>query len=391
MRRFRAPQAKTVFWLFCVFFGFVFIIAEDIPGAADSARIASLLVEAHQQPLSFSYLLASLYNPAGELVDVYQPLVIWLLAIFTDDGRILFAVFAAVFGFFYAQNLWMVFSRISAKVGLLLFLFMLAYALTNPIWNINGVRMWTAAHIFLFGVLRLYLENDRKGLIWAVSSILVHFSFMFPVALLLVFRFIPNNIPVLFVFYLAASFVSEINLEAVRNALGFLPEVFQPRVEGYTHEAVIEGREQAAAAAAWHVQFAATAGNILRYAWIIALFALRRRWSGKHPEILKLFALTLFVGGFAQIASLIPSGGRFEIITNMLIWGIVVMLMGKGIFHHKLTELKLATYPLLAFWLIFSIRVGMDYFGIFALLSNPVISLFLTEQVPLIEFVKEIF
>ena len=167
------------------------MIPENVPGAADSARYARQLIEAHNQPLSWSYFLSMLYAEGG-FVDIYQPFVTWLVAIFTDNPRILMAIFGAVFGFFYAQNLWMVFSRIKARVGWLLFFFMLAFALVNPIWNINGVRMWTAAQIFLYGVFRLSLENDKKGFIWAATSILVHFSFLFPFALLLSFWFIPT-------------------------------------------------------------------------------------------------------------------------------------------------------------------------------------------------------
>jgi hypothetical protein len=391
LRRFRAPQTKTIIWLFCIFFGFVFVIPEDVPGAADSARYARQLIDAHNQPLSWSYLLSMFYNPDGGFVDIYQPLVTWLVAIFTGNPRILMAIFGAVFGFFYAQNLWMVFSRISSRVGWLLFFFMLAFSLVNPIWNINGVRMWTAAQVFLYSLLRLYLEKDRKGLIWAASSILVHFSFMFPFALLLIFRFIPTKLSWFFAFYVGASFVNEINLEVVRNLLGYLPEVFQSRMESYTGEAYFERRQEAAEGFAWHVTFAGMAGRYARYAWIIAIFVLKRFWSKQLPDITKLFALALFVGGFAQIASLVPSGGRFMVIANSLLWAVFILIIGQNIFFNKLKVLKLATLPLLGFSLIFSIRVGMDYFGISAIVSNPLFSIFLADQVPLIQFVKQVF
>ena len=104
LRHFRAPQTKTIIWLFCIFFGFVFVIPENVPGAADSARYARQLIEAHNQPLSWSYFLSMLYAEGG-FVDIYQPFVTWLVAIFTDNPRILMAIFGAVFGFFYAQNL----------------------------------------------------------------------------------------------------------------------------------------------------------------------------------------------------------------------------------------------------------------------------------------------
>jgi hypothetical protein len=391
LRRFRAPQTKTIIWLFCLFFGFVFVIPEDLPGAADSARYASKLIEAHNQGLSWSYLLSMFYNPESGFVDIYQPMVTWLVAIFTDNPRILMAIFGAVFGFFYAQNLWMVFSRISAKVGWLLFFFMLAFALVNPIWHINGVRMWTAAQIFLYGLLRLYLEQDKKGLIWAVSSILVHFSFMFPLALMLVFFLIPSNLTFFFAFFIAASFINEIDLEVVRNLLGYFPDIFQSRMESYTGEAYVLRRQEAAESLGWHVKLAAVAGRYIQYAWIITFFVLKRFWSKQLPDITKLFALALFVGGFAQIASLVPSGGRFMVIANSLLWAVLIIIIGQNFFFNKLKFLKLITLPLLGFSLIFSLRVGMDFYGISAIISNPLFAIFLEDQIPLIEFVKQIF
>jgi hypothetical protein len=214
---------------------------------------------------------------------------------------------------------------------------------------------------------------------------------MFPFALLLIFRFLPTKLSWFFAFYVGASFVNEIDLEIVRNLLGYLPEVFQSRMKSYTGEAYVERRQEAAESFAWHVRYAEMAGRFIVYVWVIAIFLLKRYWSKQLPDVSKLFALALFMGGFAQIASLVPSGGRFMVIANSLLWAVLILIIGQNYFYNKLKPLKLATFPLLGFSLIFSIRVGMDFYGISALVSNPLFSIFLADQVPLIQFVKQIF
>jgi hypothetical protein len=391
LKIFRSPKVKTILWLFFIYFGFMFIIPEDVPGAPDSARYATKLMDAHKQPLSLNYLISSFYNPDGSNVDIYQPLATWFVAIFTDDPRFLFALFAAVFGFFYVQNLWMVFSRITSRVRWLLLFFMLAFALVNPIWNINGVRMWTAAQIFVFGILRMYLVNDRKGLIWAGFSILTHFSFLIPFLLLLMFQFIPVNLSLLFVFFIASSFVKEIELNVVRNLLSYLPEIFHSRMEGYLGDAYAERVAQKLETKAWHVGLASWAKEWVLYIWIIALYIFRHRWIKIQPQVTKLFMVAMFMGGFAQMASLLPSGGRFMVISHSLFFASIVLIMGAGLLKNKLPLLKLISYPLLGFSLIFSIRTGLDYIGIFTLIGNPFTAILHADQTPIIQFIKDLF
>lgn len=391
LRQFRASESKTVFWLFGVFFGLAFIVAEDKVGAADSARYAQQLRELHQGSFSFSALVHLIYSEGG-YVDIYQPVVIWFVALFTDNAKVLFAVFAAVFGFFYVQNLWMVLDRIQIRFSFLLFLFILALALTNPIWNINGVRMWTAAHIYLYGVLNVYLNQDKKGYLWAASSILVHFSFMFPVALLIAYAFIPKNATILFVFYMATSFVNEINYEGLSDALGFLPEVFQPRVRGYTNEQYVEQMRASIEELSWHVRFADYSQKFVLYLWTFVAFVFYNKWTKHLPDIRNIFLLGLFIGGFAKIAGLVPSGGRFLVVSNFLFWMVFSLLIAEyAMFRFKLPWIKLMTYLPLTFYLIFAFRMGMDYYGPLLFVGNPLFALFTNDQIPLVEFVKSIF
>jgi hypothetical protein len=388
VRHFRQPWSMAVLWLFCVYFGLVFVYGDPYGyGGGDSTSYALQLIEFHENQHSFDQLWASIYSVNTNRADLYQPLLTWLIALFTGNPAFLFAAFAAVFGFFYVKNLWMIFTRISASVGVILFLFMLSYALVNPLWNINGVRMWTAAQVFLYGNLLYFLYDNKRGLWWSAVSILFHFSFVFPVALLFAWLFIPRNAGLLFGFYIATSFIKEIDLFEVRSMLSFLPDFLQPRVVGYTSEVYAEGL--ATRTFAFHEALAINAGRWVTYAWIIFAFIKRQEWMNSHKTYGHIFMFALFLGGFANIASNVPSGGRFVVLSNSLFYALFVLLLGKN--YLRLYWLKLITVPLLALSIVFKIRMSFDYIGFLTVAGNPLLAPFFGEQTPLIDFVKDIF
>lgn len=394
LRNFRSPQAKTVFWMFCIYFGFTFIYGDPFSiGGSDSTRYAADLINAHKHSNTFGYMLQFLYDPDYGITDIYQPIATWVVASFTDDPRWLFMLFAAVFGFFYAQNLWFIYSQIDKdqKINLLLFIFLLGYALVLPIWMINGVRMWTATHVFIYGIYLYTFNNNKNGFFWIFSSALFHFSFFFPIALVLLFRFVPKKLSILLIFFFATTLVSEINLNLVRENLLFLPDVFQYKVEAYTNENYALSVTSESQKLAWHVRYSTTGGKWILFFWIFMLYFYRRTWVNQLPKAETLFSLALFLGGFAQIASLVPSGFRYIVIVRLLFYGIIILALTQKAFYNKMKWYNFITIPLLGFYLVFLIRVGFEYMGINTLFGNPILAVIFSEQTPLINFVKDLF
>jgi hypothetical protein len=389
LRRFRSSQAKTIFWLFCIYFGFVFVYPKDTEGTADSSRYAAKLVSMHEQPTAFSDLVQSIYNTNEGLLDVYQPLTTWFIALFTGNANWLFLLFAAVFGFFYTQNIWLIISRIEKRIGLFHFLFLLAFALTNPIWYINGVRMWTAAQIYLYGSLLYFLEGNRKGIIWILLTPLFHFSFLFPVIIFFVYLVLPNYIVLFFIFFVATSFVNEINIPALREQFSFLPDIFQPKINTYLNEDYLLRLEQARENFSWHAYFASLSARLVLYIWTITAFFLRKYWLSEKQTPATLFSFALFLGGWANLSSLVPSGGRLHTLANGFFYASFILIFLASSFSVKINLVKYITFPFLLFSIIFSIRVGLDYIGILTVLGNPITAILGFEQTPLIQFIKQ--
>ena len=391
LKHFRSPRSKTLFWMFCIYFGFVFVYSRDYSGA-DSARYAIEFTQLHNNWFSFSYL-KSLFYSNSSYVDIYYPLISWFVAYFTGNPRWLFTALSAVFGYFYVQNMWIVFYKIDylKKIDAILFLFMLAFALVNPIWYINGVRMWTAAQVFVYGVLRLLLEKKKQGWIWIFGSVLFHFSFFVPITLFLVYKFLPKNLTVCLIFFFAASLVRELDLSAVRNSLSFLPDFLQPRVKSYTNEDYLERLIIAKSAPSFHVMFSEIASRWLLYVWVLIIYLKRNKWLNNFFEIRNLFVFGLFMGGVAQILSNVPSGGRYMTIVTVLLYSVIVLFVSDRMMHFQLQLYKYLSFPFILFVVIFQIRVGFDYIGISTFFSNPILASFVEDTKPLIIFVKRLF
>ncbi|HPJ79235.1 MAG TPA: EpsG family protein [Prolixibacteraceae bacterium] len=392
LRRLGMPGTKTVICLFCLYFGFVFIYGDPYRDqTTDSARYARELIDAHAHPLPLDQLVTLLYKPKTDLVDIYQPLLTWIVSLFTGDPRVLFALYAGIFGLFWAQNIWLVHSRIGPITGWFLFLFLGAFAMINPVWNINGVRMWTAGQIYIFGILLWFFEGKKAGLLWSSLSILVHFSFSFPVVLFFIYFLLPGNLFLWFLFFAATSFVREIDLKVVRELLDYLPDIFRDRLEGYTSENYARSLMKTEMRMPLYVQLSEKVANAIVYLWASVLFLTRREWGAFSPELKKLFGFALFMGGFAQVVSLIPSGLRFIVIAHSLFYAAFIPVIANLPSKPSFNLLKAVTVPLLVYFIFFNVRMGFDFIGILTFLGNPLVALISPEHSPLIELVKIFF
>lgn len=385
------PFSKLIFILFCFYFGVTFIVPENRTGAADSARYARELIKMHQSPVTFDNFQKALYTKETNLVDIYQPLITWMLSLFTDNVHLLFGIFALVFGLFYAGSLWIILNQLKGNITFLIFVFLLTFMLINPIWNINGVRMWTAAQICIYGLLVYFVEEKKHGLWWSLSSVFVHFSFLFPVALLLVFLVLPKRTPVFFIFFLVTLFITEIDLIKIKDNLSFLPDIFQPRVKSYTNTEYAEIISKNLLKNSWHVKFASLALKWSSIAFLSLIFFGLYRKIREINYLNAFFCLTLFMFGASQLASNIPSGGRFMVLAYSLTFVLLILLFTKFIDLLWLKRIGILSIPFLLFYCVFSIRMGLDYMGIMTFAGNLFTTFFIDNAKPLIEFIKSVF
>lgn len=398
----RQAWAKNSFWLACVYMGAVLIFCPEgtvLGIGADGGRyVLRLMAMYNNRSLTIGGILSSLgHDP--EIMDLYQPILTYIISRFTDNGHVLFAAFAFVFGFFYSRNIWYVLEKLPNKKLGNLFILVTLYFLICPITQINGVRMWTATHIYVYAMMPYVFERDKSKLWWVLLTPLVHFSFLYVAVFAVAWSILPYRLKaqsslfviIALVFFAVTLFINTLNFDAVSGMLEeYSPETYEVHISGYVSQDYADARAEASSRNNWYV---AASGNISHWCYNILLLALLpclKRNFKKDDGLMHLYTFALFLGGFANIMALIPSGGRFQVLSLMfkvpLILLVAMSILKVDIFRKYVNVATV--FLLLPF--VFSIRQLFDFFSITAIFGNFITVLFWENNVPLIEIIKYI-
>ena len=399
----RQSWAKNAFWMACVYMGAVFIYDPEgtiLGVGADGGRYVLRLMDMYNNPDVSIGGIMSLYLKDPQVMDLYQQLLTFFISRFTDNGHVLFAFFAFVFGFFYSRNIWYVLEKLPNKrLGNLVVLVALLI-MVCPISAINGVRMWTALHVFVYGFMPYLIERDKSRLVWALITPLIHFSFLYIVIFAIGFYLLPyrskTNLSWILYFALAIYITSFlVNAVAVNSVGGILaeysPESYEDKIEAYTNQDYADARREAASKNNWYV---GASGVITHWIYgiltVVLLPSLRKNFKNV-PGMIRLYTFALLLGSFANIMALIPSGGRFQLLSQMFTISLLLLtVMNVSNADSFRKVVNVAVLPLLI-PLIFQIRQQIfDYYSITLLFGNFITVFFWENNVEIINYIKHL-
>lgn len=370
MRRYKQPFAKNVLWAFVVFFGFTFSISNESE-EADIVRYVEQMQGMHQENFTVSKAIEYYVN-SGE-VDVLRIFLAITVSRFTDSQAILTAVYALIFGFFFSRNMFFVLDRLDGKLKYATVFLFLCFVLIVPIWNINGFRMYTAMHMFFYGLLP-YLFSREKSKLWLCgASVFVHYSFLFPVVVLLLYMVAGNRLWIYFFFFAATIFISEINIERFNQLFeAYLPEQFVEQSEGYRLvEKIEEYKKGSDTKVVWYARWYAKALKYALFGLLILFFFKARNKIYQYKGLLNLFSFTLLFYGFANILSTFPAGGRFMSLAALCALALLIIYIQNIDWQYNFKKWVVATSPLLLLYIIVSARIGLYSFSVLTVFGNP--------------------
>ena len=277
----------------------------------------------------YSYL-SDYFSFDTDIKDIYAVTIQFLVSRFTDNYHWAFLCFSAVFGFFYVSSL-KLFLRYEAVGNLMVYyslLFLFCYS--NPIFNINGMRFWTAAWIGVFVSLSIVLEKNYKMLLLLFLTPFMHGTFIIWGVLFLLALLTQKYQRIWIVLFIVSSFVSAVSyLNILHDYSYLLPHYMQNLVYSYTEA------DRAVAIMSGQTSYKAAYANILNslpgyfcllmsYLVILNLKALKT--DAKINRLMRLYiplaAMTNFLSG-------IPSMVRYEKMTIPLLVIIWAMSYGK--------------------------------------------------------------
>ena len=302
--------AKRVVYAFIIYYGLLFVNNNT---GMDSYRYVLDLIRTAQQPFSdFFQIVGGLYSDTT--VDIFEPFVTFIISRFTTSAGVFFAVWAAIMGYFYLRSIDLLYNRYHRNISWDALIFLIFFVFIYPVTAIYGIRMPTATWVFFYAAYHVILYRDKRFIWLALSSILIHWSFITVNALLLIYYFAGNRN----IIYLPAAIVSFIipNLFApffqlVSSRLG---GAIQNRFSGYTNENYVEAMRQSYERTAWFIRIM---NDSVFYFYILAIVIIQIFYKdyikSKYQE--NLFSFLLLMISFVNFGRVIPTlSGRYQVV-----------------------------------------------------------------------------
>ena len=381
LKEYTRSNAKNIFWGFCIFYGLTFAIGIESSGS-DINRYLEELEYLHSRHEFTNDDIVEYFDNSGE-VDVLRTFIAYVISRFSDSQAILLTVFATIFGFFYSRNIFYLLNLLEGRIDVWTKLMIFGLILVVPIWMINGFRMWTAFHVFFYGLIPFIFENKKSKLVFVYLSFLVHFSFIIPILLFSFYLLIGSRVKLFFIGFVISLFISEINLGFLNQYIErYAPQSIVERTSGYRSEESIENRKRDASnkKTVWYVLWHR---KLLRWFFYISLFYFFLFASPmiKYETVWKrLFSITLLFFSVANLSSLFPSGGRFLNFALFTSFMMVIFYLNRFGNDHRYKSIVLFLSPCLILFLVVSIRIGLYSTSVTTVLGNPIIALINTGE-----------
>lgn len=398
LRNYKAPWAKNVVWAFIVFYGFTFAVGKENEDA-DIIRYVDGMKELYGRSLDFSAMV-ELFRESGE-ADILRTIIAIVVSRFTNSASVLTGTYGFIFGFFFTRCLWYIIERLQGKLKWRTIFFLLVFFLVDPFWNINGFRFNTAALIFVYGAMPFLYENKKTRLIFCFLSVLVHFSFLFPILILLVYLAARNRKNVYFVFFVLSIFSANINVVDFNSFLEKnVPEIFLERSEAYRDEDRVQefregDRVTSVEAETGTVKvknwYAAYYLQILYWsiiAMLTGLYIFGDRVFAGSKWLLNGYCFSLLFFATANVMQSLPSGERYLMIASLLSLSVIIFYIQNQFNEKYITRLSLIVSPALIIYIIVALRTGLYSISVTTILGNPFVAIFTDYNLSLNDIIK---
>lgn len=311
LKNIRDGMSHKLLYLWFLVFGIGFCAISE---AADSYRyVEDFMVESQYTWSQYINIVREWASLESDIKDVYSLTVNVLVGHFSHNYHWTYLIYALVFGFFYIKSLeiFLRYERVTNNIVFYVLLFMFCYS--NPIYNINGARFWTAAWIGVYVALNTFVDRDYRKIPLLLLLPLVHGSSIIWVVIMFLALLLQRFQKVTIVIYIASAFVSAVSfLDILGNYSYILPQSLQNQIWSYTES------EMAIERMAGHSEYGAAYADFLmalpRYFQILMciLLIINRKEINKDKYAGRLISITLTLAAITNFLSGIPSMGRFQ-------------------------------------------------------------------------------
>jgi MFS family permease len=270
------------------------------------------------------------------------------------------------------------------------YIFLVTFCFIWGIWDINVFRYTTAALMFLTGLLP-YLVDKKKHYLWiSVLSIFMHFSFVLPLVVFVIFSIFGDRTNFYFFIFLIGLFISEIDLAAIRDAATILPAAFQEKTNEYANEEFVEYRDELDQEKVWYAVYYQKSLRWVTSAILIYWYWLYRRNRFYTKKLQLLFSFSLLFYGVFLILTGIPVMKRFLFTGSLFVFALQFIYLQTAFFNRFLKLFVIISILPLLFFCVVKSRIALVFISANSIFGNPVSSILSPEWDSLLIFFKNL-
>ena len=311
LKNIRDGVSHRILYLWFLVFGIGFCAMNE---AADSFRyVEEFMMESQYTWGRYLQEVKEWATFESNIKDIYTLTVNVLIGKFTSNYHWTYLVYATVFGFFYIKSLKIFLKHQMVKKEIVFYALLFMFCYSNPIFNINGVRFWTAAWIGVYVALNLFAEKKYRTIPLLILLPLVHGSSVIWVVIMLAAIILSRFQKVTIGLYLASSFVSAVSYLNILNDYSYmLPQFMQNQIWSYTESEM--ALERLAGISEYGAAYADFLIALPGYFQILLsiLLILNRKEINQNKEAGILMTVTFALAAITNFLSGIPSMGRFQ-------------------------------------------------------------------------------
>lgn len=381
-RNYRMKNSKYYVLIFILFYAFTITFPKGEKDMDIYRRIEYFKNYASQPNLSINEVWNVAYSDddSNSNADFGESFLMYFVSRFTDDYRWMMVFWALSFGLLFVNNIWYIIEKINLRINGLTFLWFVGFFLIIPFWNINAFRFWTAAHLFIFGLLRFFYTKKKSYLFVCLLSILVHYSFVISNFLLVLFFFLPRNLKVANFFFLTTLVLTTLNMQSFDSVIELLPVGLRGKAISYTSSAYLERVDDLSKI---DLNFYVT----LRYKAVLLVFELMFLFiCSKYKDFLKeklnsdLFFLSFILLTFSNLVFSTPPLDRFFNLGCFFVF-IIGLKFSDYLIKRNLKPILFKYISwLLLIYLIVEIRIGLDTISVVSIIGNPITQFFVSDS-----------
>ena len=239
MQDVKTRSSYIVFFMFCVLFGWMFIAETE---HLDSYRMKLMFLQFTAAPdLAIIRVLKDYFTPDSLEKDVYRYLLCWLAAKMGGSNYHYFFMLAAIgFSYFYLKSMWFVTQNRHFQQNVYMLILLLIFTFSNSIFNINGLRFYTAAWIGVYALFKLVVDHNYLYFLLMAVLPLVHGAMPVLWVIFVVCWLLRKHIRIILPLLFLSFFISAISLQAVEIVQPFMPAYVQQMIWAYTQSAMAE-------------------------------------------------------------------------------------------------------------------------------------------------------